>query len=123
MEEIYEPCSICEEYYIEGVICDKDKCPVAKMKAENEWLRKYYNDMESAICEFREDQAKVKFFKKEIKAEAITEEKEKLIFEIVNTPTRRQEAGMLYLSGVSNRQIEIIDIINGSEGKEMVGEE
>ena len=33
----YEPCSICEEY-IEGVICDKDKCPVGKMKSENEDL-------------------------------------------------------------------------------------
>lgn len=30
-----EPCSICEEW-IDGVICDKDKCPVAIMKAENE---------------------------------------------------------------------------------------
>lgn len=26
-----EPCSICEEY-IEGVVCDKDKCPVAQLK-------------------------------------------------------------------------------------------
>lgn len=34
----YEPCSICEEY-IEGVICDKDKCPVAIMKKENERLK------------------------------------------------------------------------------------
>lgn len=30
-----EPCSICEEW-IDGVICDKDKCPVAIMKAEIE---------------------------------------------------------------------------------------
>ena len=34
----YEPCSICEEY-IAGVICDKDKCPVALMK----------NDFEKAL--------------------------------------------------------------------------
>lgn len=35
----YEPCSICEEY-IEGVICDKDKCPVEIMKKEIERLKK-----------------------------------------------------------------------------------
>ena len=35
----YEPCSICEEY-IEGVICDKDKCPVWKMKKELDRLHK-----------------------------------------------------------------------------------
>jgi hypothetical protein len=34
----YEPCSICEEF-IEGVICDKDKCPVGIMKKENERLQ------------------------------------------------------------------------------------
>ena len=37
MEEKYEPCAICEEY-IEGIICDKYECPVAKMKAEVERL-------------------------------------------------------------------------------------
>lgn len=78
MKEIYEPCSICEEYYIEGVICNKDKCPIAKMKAENERLRKYYNDMESAIYEFRKDQAEVKFLKNKIKTEAIKEFAERL---------------------------------------------
>lgn len=30
-----EPCLICEEW-IDGVICDKDKCPIAIMKAEIE---------------------------------------------------------------------------------------
>lgn len=39
MAEYIEPCKICEEY-IKGVICDKDKCHVAKMKAENEALKK-----------------------------------------------------------------------------------
>lgn len=39
MAEYNEPCRICEEY-MEGVICDKDKCPIAKMKAENEALKK-----------------------------------------------------------------------------------
>ena len=39
MNEKYEPCSICEEY-IEGVICDKDKCPVGKMKKELDRLQK-----------------------------------------------------------------------------------
>ena len=44
MIDKYEPCSICEEY-IEGVICNKDKCPVAKMKAELEKLRTDYGNM------------------------------------------------------------------------------
>ena len=44
MIDKYEPCSICEEY-IEGVICNKDKCPVAKMKAEFEKLRTDYGNM------------------------------------------------------------------------------
>ncbi len=39
MNTKYEPCSICEEY-IKGVVCTQDQCPVAKMKAENERLRK-----------------------------------------------------------------------------------
>ena len=33
-----EPCSICEEY-IDGVICDKDRCPVGIMKKENKRLK------------------------------------------------------------------------------------
>lgn len=33
MNDKYEPCSICEEY-IEGVICNKDKCPVGRIKKE-----------------------------------------------------------------------------------------
>lgn len=47
-------------------------------KAENERLEQYHDDMESAIYEFREDHAKVKFFKKEIKAEAYKEFAERL---------------------------------------------
>lgn len=39
MNNKYEPCSICEEY-IEGVVCTQDKCPVAKMKVENDRLKK-----------------------------------------------------------------------------------
>lgn len=39
-----EPCSICEEY-IEGVICDKDKCPVGEMKKENERLQALVDEM------------------------------------------------------------------------------
>lgn len=43
----YEPCSICEEY-IEGVICDKDKCPVWKMKKEIERFHKLQNPTETS---------------------------------------------------------------------------
>ena len=42
-----EPCSICEEY-IEGVICDKDKCPVALMKKEIERLHKLQKPTETS---------------------------------------------------------------------------
>ena len=59
---------------------------------------------------------------KKIEAEAIKEYKEKLIFEIMNTPTKYQESGLLYSSGVANRQNEIIDIINGLDEKEIKGE-
>ena len=34
-----EPCAICEDY-IKGIKCENDKCPVAKMKAENKRLKK-----------------------------------------------------------------------------------
>ena len=57
------------------------------------------------------------------KEKAIKDYKERLIFEIVNTPTTYQESGLLYLSGVANRQNEIIDIINGLDEKETVGED
>ena len=39
MAKYIDPCKVCEEY-INGAICDNDKCPVAKMKAENEALKK-----------------------------------------------------------------------------------
>lgn len=38
MDNKYEPCAICEEY-IEGIICDKDQCPIAIMKTELEQLK------------------------------------------------------------------------------------
>lgn len=44
MPKYIEPCEICEEY-IKGVICDKDKCPVAKVKAENARLRKEISNL------------------------------------------------------------------------------
>ena len=49
-----------------------------RLKAEVERLQKYHDDMEDAIYSFREDHAKVKFFKKEIKAEAVKEFAERL---------------------------------------------
>ena len=94
-----------------------------KRQAVIEELQKYYENMENEILSFRQEQAKVKFLKEKIKADAIKDYKERLIFEIVNTPTKYQESGLLYSSGVVNRQNEIIDIINGLDEKEMVGEE
>lgn len=51
---------------------------INRLQAEIERLQQYYDDMQSAIYEFREDHAKVKFFKKEIKAEAYKEFAERL---------------------------------------------
>lgn len=48
---------------------------------------------------------------------AIKEYKVKLIYEIVNTPTHKQENGLSYLNGVAIRQNEIIDIILGVGAK------
>lgn len=45
MKDKYEPCSICE-CYIEGVKCENEECPVAKMKAEIERLR---GDLDKSI--------------------------------------------------------------------------
>ena len=51
---------------------------INRLEAENERLQKYHDDMESAICSFREDDAKVKFLKRQIKAEAHKEFAERL---------------------------------------------
>ena len=48
MSDKYEPCSICEEY-IEGVICDKDKCPVGRMKKEFERLKAEIRNTDNAL--------------------------------------------------------------------------
>ena len=85
---------------------------INRLQAENERLKKV-NDSFTDIGKMYS----------ELKAEAIKDYKERLIFEIVNTPTTYQESGLLYLSGVANRQNEIIDIINGLDEKETVGEE
>ena len=45
---------------------------------EIERLQKYHDVMDSAIYQFREDRAKVKFFKDEIRAEAVKEFTENL---------------------------------------------
>lgn len=39
-----DPCSICENY-INYTRCDQDKCPVKKMKEENERLKKELSDL------------------------------------------------------------------------------
>lgn len=59
MNEKYEPCSICEEF-IEGVICDKDKCPVGIMKKEIERLHKLQNPTEASG--FKIELGKVVFY-------------------------------------------------------------
>lgn len=51
---------------------------INRQKAEIERLQQYHDDMEDAIYSFREDHAKVKFFKNEIKAEAYKEFADKL---------------------------------------------
>lgn len=62
MKDKHEPCSICEGY-IEGVVCDNDECPVAKMKTKIEKLYKslnltareqYTNGRNDGIKEFAE---------------------------------------------------------------------
>ena len=55
----YEPCSICEEY-IEGVICDKDKCPVGIMKKELDRLHKLQNPTKTSG--YRLENGKVVFY-------------------------------------------------------------
>lgn len=47
-----EPCGICEEF-IEGVICDKDKCPVSIMKKENEKLKAAIYNLKEDLKEYR----------------------------------------------------------------------
>ena len=60
---------------------------IAIKNAEIERLQAYYNDMQSAIYSFREDHAKVKFFKGEIRAEAIKEFADRLCADrVVNDP-------------------------------------
>ena len=46
---------------------------INRQKAEIERLQAYHDEMEEAIYSFREDHAKVKFFKKEIQAKAVKE--------------------------------------------------
>ena len=63
MNTKYEPCSICEKY-IKGVICDEYKCPVRKMKEENERLKNYNENLLAAnvglSCEMLDEIKKAK---------------------------------------------------------------
>ncbi len=98
-----------------GLLCDALDL-ISRLQAENERLDK-------ELIEEKLRKQMLHYTVEEIKADAIKDYKERLIFEIVNTPTKYQESGLLYSSGVANRQNEIIDIINGLDEKEMVGEE
>lgn len=89
---------------------------INRQQAEIERLRKAINDMTVNVVKINEHLPL-------LVAEAIKEHKEQLIFEIVNTPTKKQNCGVFYLNGVADRQLEIIDIIKGCEGKEMVGDD
>ena len=100
------------KYYAMEVI-KKQEETISRLQAENERLK-----AEQQMADGYAD-ALVEYTKEK----AIKDYKERLIFEIVNTPTRKQEGGLTYLSGVSTRENEIIDIINGLDAKEMVGEE
>ena len=71
MNNKYEPCSICENY-IEGVICDNDECPVAKMKAEIERLKAENDEFREIIFTDRSEAIKMR------KSEAIKEFAEEL---------------------------------------------
>lgn len=59
MNKRNEPCSICEEF-IEGVICDKDKCPVGIMKKEFERLHNLQKAAETSG--FKIENGKVVFY-------------------------------------------------------------
>ena len=77
-----------------------------RQKAEIERLQKCHDDMEGAIYSFREDHAKVKFFKNEIRAESVKEFAERLKKECV------QDGAFGYVSAY-----EIDNLV-----KEMVGD-
>lgn len=52
MNTKYEPCAICEEW-IEGVICDKDKCPISIIKKENENLKAMIYNLSEDLKEYK----------------------------------------------------------------------
>ena len=83
---------------------------ITRQKAEIERLQAYHDDMESAIYQFREDHAKVKFFKGEIKAEAIKEFAERL-----HGKAKARQVGDRFVYGIT------LDDINKTK-EEMVGE-
>lgn len=47
-----DPCSICENY-INYTICDQDKCPVKKMKEENERFKKENERLQKELSDLR----------------------------------------------------------------------
>ncbi len=119
MNDKYEPCSICEEY-IEGVICDKDKCPVAKMKAENIALNRRAIPSSGHILKvgnallFAENEEDYDITINTIKTEAYKECVEKAKREIDRQPHSKS----LEASGERFRIIKILDNLK----KEMIGE-
>lgn len=93
---------------------DSDKSKAAamevikKQEAEIERLKHLEKNVYEAVEELTN----------KIKAEAVKEFAEELIYKIVNTPTKFESTYYMYREGIAFRQNEIIDII-----KEMVGEE
>ncbi len=54
MSRYKEPCSICENW-IKGVECSQSKCPVYKMKQENQRLRKEVADLKAELSQMESD--------------------------------------------------------------------
>ena len=52
MAKYIDPCKVCENY-INGAICDNDRCPVDKMKAENKALKAENEAMKKEISRLR----------------------------------------------------------------------
>lgn len=107
-------------------LINRQQAEIEELKIINEHLATFNIENEAEIERLYNTRVTEHSVQKQLskaKADAIKDYKERLIFEIVNTPTKYQESGLLYSSGVANRQNEIIDIINGLDEKEMVGEE
>lgn len=100
-----EPCSICEEY-IDGVICDKDRCPVGIMKKENKRLKAEIRNTDNHLVSL--DRPLI-----EVKIEAYKEFAEKL-YEKAEIVIRKDVEGepidrLIYLNDIDNVYKELME--------------